>query len=77
MISNHQGETMINFNWKILFERAMTVGVGAFCMGFSKTYMELNDTKAAFSVGVAWFVAGIFGGAAYDQIKYRDSRRTS
>lgn len=55
----------------------MTVGVGAFCMGFSKTYMELNDTKAAFSVGVAWFVAGIFGGAAYDQIKYRDSRRTS
>lgn len=57
----------------------MTVGAGAFCMGFSKTYMELNvnDTKAAFSVGVAWFVAGIFGGVAYDQIKFRDSRRAS
>lgn len=68
---------MINFDWKILFERAVTVGVGAFCMGFSKAYVELNDTKAAFSIGVAWFVAGIFGGVAYDQIRYRDSRRNS
>ncbi|RTL02904.1 MAG: hypothetical protein EKK57_00830 [Proteobacteria bacterium] len=68
---------MMNFNWKILSERVLTVGVGAFCMGFSKTYVELNDTKAALSIGVTWFVAGVFGGAAYDQIKYRDSRRNS
>lgn len=68
---------MIKFDWKILFERAVTVGAGAFCMGFSKAYLELNDIKAAASVGLAWCVAGIFGGAAYDQMKYRDSLRGS
>ena len=68
---------MVNFDWKILLERATTVGVGAFCMGFSKTYMELNDTKAALTAGIAWFVAGVFGGAAYDQMKYRDAKRSS
>ncbi len=70
-----QGTKMVNFNWTILLERATTVGVGAFCMGFSKSYVETNDVKVALAAGVAWFVAGVFGGAAYDQIKYRDSRR--
>lgn len=68
---------MVNFDWKILFERATTVGFGAFCMGFSKTYMELHDAKAALTIGLTWFVAGVFGGAAYDQMKYRDSKRAS
>lgn len=66
---------MVNFKWKILFERVLTTGVGAFCMGFSKTYVETNDIKASLPVGFAWLAMGVFGGAAYDQIKYRDSVR--
>ncbi|MBS1722324.1 MAG: hypothetical protein JSS66_04870 [Armatimonadetes bacterium] len=66
---------MNTFNWKILLERTMTVGIGAFLMGFSKTYTANPDMAQALSVGLQWFVAGIFGGAAYDQIKFRDSKR--
>lgn len=66
---------MVKFDWKILLERITTVGAGAFCMGFSKSYVEHEDMKVALAAGAAWTIVGMFGGATYDQIKFRNAKR--
>lgn len=65
----------IKFDWKILFQRVITVGVGAFLAGFSQQYASDGDFNKALSAGIALGLAGLFGGAAYDQIRFQDAKR--
>lgn len=63
------------FDWKIFFQRVITVGIGAFLAGFSKQYATDGDLNKAIAAGLALGIAGLFGGAAYDQIRFQDSKR--
>lgn len=65
----------VTFDWKIFFQRIATVGVGAFLAGFSKQYATEPDFNKALSAGIAFGLAGLFGGAAYDQIRFQDAKR--
>jgi hypothetical protein len=51
------------------------VGGGAFLAGFSKQYATDGDLNKALSAGIALGLAGLFGGAAYDQIRFQDAKR--
>lgn len=65
----------MKFDWKILLERLLTAGIGMGAASFVNAYRVDHDLQRALSEALYGVLSGLILGTAYDQAKFRESKR--